>query len=172
MNDIQKVRRAHELVCQALKSGQLVRQPCEICGDPKGQPHHPNYNEPLRVEWLCRRHHMQHHHGRNSEWYSAILRGPLRFEFDGKTLSATQWAAQTGISDSIIYSRIVYYGWPGGLALTLRPAKGMIEKARMTALVRAARECLAHLSKGRTARQNGRSGNPPAPARDYTSELG
>ena len=107
---------------------------------------------------------MQHHHGRNSEWYSAILREPLRFEFDGKTLSATQWAAQTGISDSIIYSRIVYYGWPAGLALTLRPAKGMIEKARMTALVRAARECLAHFvqRKDRKAKRPVRKPTRPA----------
>jgi hypothetical protein len=48
-------------VKKALYSGQLVRQPCEVCGDPKTDAHHPNYDEPLRVNWLCRLHHAARH---------------------------------------------------------------------------------------------------------------
>lgn len=37
-----------------------VSQPCEVCGK-KAQKHHPDYNEPLKVQWLCRKHHMDLH---------------------------------------------------------------------------------------------------------------
>lgn len=45
---------------RALSSGELVRQPCEICGE-KADAHHDDYNKPLDVRWLCRSHHKQHH---------------------------------------------------------------------------------------------------------------
>ncbi len=31
----------------------LKQQPCEQCGDPKGQRHHDDYSKPLEVRWLC-----------------------------------------------------------------------------------------------------------------------
>lgn len=45
----------------ALKVGRLVKQPCSVCGDPKGQAHHPDYSAPLEVVWLCDAHHRQAH---------------------------------------------------------------------------------------------------------------
>ena len=49
--------RAHMAVARAIKSGKLIRQPCEVCGDVKSQAHHPDYSKPLDVQWLCLKHH-------------------------------------------------------------------------------------------------------------------
>lgn len=48
---------AHLAVQRALKSGELVRTGCEVCGEPKVDAHHDDYRFPLAVRWLCRRHH-------------------------------------------------------------------------------------------------------------------
>lgn len=48
-------------VAEALKSGKLIRQPCEICGDSPAQAHHDDYNKPLEVRWLCRKCHTEWH---------------------------------------------------------------------------------------------------------------
>lgn len=53
--------RAHAVVAQALRSGRLIRQPCEVCGAVRVDAHHPDYNRPLDVCWLCRRHHRAIH---------------------------------------------------------------------------------------------------------------
>jgi hypothetical protein len=44
-----------------LKRGKLERKPCERCGSPDSQMHHPDYSQPLWVEWLCRNHHLEVH---------------------------------------------------------------------------------------------------------------
>jgi hypothetical protein len=44
-----------------IRRGKIQRQPCEVCGG-KAQPHHEDYSKPLQVRWLCRRHHVRHHH--------------------------------------------------------------------------------------------------------------
>lgn len=41
----------------ALLNGRLTRCSCEVCGDPNTQMHHEDYNQPLLITWLCRRHH-------------------------------------------------------------------------------------------------------------------
>ena len=47
------------------KRGVLRRQPCQVCGESDGvQKHHPDYDRPLLVVWLCREHHQQHHNGK------------------------------------------------------------------------------------------------------------
>ena len=40
-------------VKEALRSGKLKRQPCEICGKEKTVAHHDDYSKPLEVRWLC-----------------------------------------------------------------------------------------------------------------------
>ena len=52
---------AHLTVQNALRLGLIQRQPCAICGAERAEAHHPRYDQPLVVEWLCRRHHRQHH---------------------------------------------------------------------------------------------------------------
>lgn len=42
------------------RRGKLVARPCEKCGKP-AQKHHPHYDKPLDVRWLCREHHEEHH---------------------------------------------------------------------------------------------------------------
>ncbi len=52
---------ARMAVNYALKTGNLVKTPCEVCGNPKSQAHHPDYSKPLDVRWLCFRHHREEH---------------------------------------------------------------------------------------------------------------
>lgn len=71
---IKRGRRAHPgrtkayvAVYRALKSGLLVRGPCEACGSTKKvEAHHDDYRRPLVVRWLCRRHHLESHGKRGS----------------------------------------------------------------------------------------------------------
>jgi len=53
--------RAREKVFYAIKSGKLIKKPCEECGDQNSHAHHENYLNPLDVIWLCPLHHRQRH---------------------------------------------------------------------------------------------------------------
>lgn len=55
--------RAHLAVQRGLNSGELVRQACEVCGHPRTDAHHDDYDAPLQVRWLCRQHHTRLHKG-------------------------------------------------------------------------------------------------------------
>jgi len=54
---------ARSKIKYALKTGKIKRLPCEysVCTNPKTEAHHPDYNFPLDVIWLCRQHHMELH---------------------------------------------------------------------------------------------------------------
>jgi hypothetical protein len=54
---------AHSVVARAIRSGRLVKQVCEVCGDPDTSGHHDDYSKPLDVRWLCDRHHKAEHYG-------------------------------------------------------------------------------------------------------------
>lgn len=58
---------AHRKVEYHLSVGNIVRRPCEICGDPNSQAHHKDYAVPLEITWLCPRHHAAMHHDGESE---------------------------------------------------------------------------------------------------------
>lgn len=49
------------MACQYEKRGKLKRQPCQKCGSNNAEKHHPDYSQPLLVEWLCRECHLEHH---------------------------------------------------------------------------------------------------------------
>lgn len=53
--------RAMQIIHTAIRNGTLVRAVCEICANPKSEAHHENYDKPLEVQWLCRRHHNEAH---------------------------------------------------------------------------------------------------------------
>jgi hypothetical protein len=57
----------HIAAAGALLRGQLVKQPCEVCGATEEQSridaHHSDYSKPLEVRWLCRAHHVRLHAG-------------------------------------------------------------------------------------------------------------
>ena len=48
---------AHKKLNYALKTGKIIKQNCEFCGSAKSFGHHPNYNFPLIVRWVCPLHH-------------------------------------------------------------------------------------------------------------------
>lgn len=50
-----------QLTRNAIRRGELLRQPCERCGCTTVDAHHDDYSEPLQVRWLCRIHHREHH---------------------------------------------------------------------------------------------------------------
>ena len=60
-----KLRMRHEARWQArraIKTGVLVKKPCEVCGSiTRVQAHHDDYFKPLEVRWLCAKHHLEHH---------------------------------------------------------------------------------------------------------------
>lgn len=45
----------------AVKRGRIQKHPCFVCGSEPAQGHHPNYDAPLDVIWLCPKHHKQTH---------------------------------------------------------------------------------------------------------------
>ena len=44
-----------------IKSGWLVKEPCAACGSENSEVHHPDYDMPLDIVWLCRDHHLAWH---------------------------------------------------------------------------------------------------------------
>lgn len=52
---------AKQIVYNMKKMGILEKGPCEICGDENSFSHHDDYNEPWKVRWMCRQHHMEWH---------------------------------------------------------------------------------------------------------------
>ena len=53
--------RARAYAHLAIYFGDLVQQPCEVCGSLTVQAHHHDYAKPLEVRWLCTRHHGEVH---------------------------------------------------------------------------------------------------------------
>jgi hypothetical protein len=56
--EITKCRAAFSV---AIRSGKLVKQPCQVCGAMEVHGHHANYSKPLEVMWLCPEHHRELH---------------------------------------------------------------------------------------------------------------
>jgi hypothetical protein len=46
---------------KAISAGEIIKTPCEVCGDEKVECHHMNYEDHLDVKWLCRKHHYELH---------------------------------------------------------------------------------------------------------------
>lgn len=61
MHNRQVKRAARSRVRRYVRRGILERQPCLLCGDPQTEAHHPTYDQPWLVQWLCAGHHRQVH---------------------------------------------------------------------------------------------------------------
>jgi hypothetical protein len=54
--------RARSKAYYAIRAGDLIPQPCEVCGATKHiHAHHDDYDKPLEVRWLCSPHHHEAH---------------------------------------------------------------------------------------------------------------
>lgn len=51
---------AHNAVSKAILRKGLAPLPCLVCGE-KSEAHHPDYDRPLDVVWLCQTHHKEAH---------------------------------------------------------------------------------------------------------------
>ena len=56
-----KKRNARASLQQAVKVGKIIRERCLICSDITTEAHHFDYEYPLKVLWLCRKHHVYLH---------------------------------------------------------------------------------------------------------------
>lgn len=55
-------RRAAQIaVSNAVRDGRLLKLPCLECGCVEVEAHHPDYDSPLDVIWLCVKHHKEVH---------------------------------------------------------------------------------------------------------------
>jgi ribosomal protein S27AE len=52
---------AHQCLRAALRRGLVKRAPCERCGVGDTEAHHPSYDRPADVRWLCRPCHKTEH---------------------------------------------------------------------------------------------------------------
>jgi len=53
--------KARQAVLIAVRAGRMEKLPCQVCGDPAAEAHHPDYSRPLDVVWLCAPHHRAEH---------------------------------------------------------------------------------------------------------------
>ena len=56
-----KRRAAQVALGNAVRDGKINKLPCWVCGATKVEAHHPDYDAPLDVIWLCVPHHRQAH---------------------------------------------------------------------------------------------------------------
>lgn len=52
--EVRRREHARNRANKLLRRGILIRQPCAHCGNENSQMHHPDYNKPDEVSWLCR----------------------------------------------------------------------------------------------------------------------
>lgn len=53
--------KVHRIMWSAIKASKLMKGVCEVCGSDIVHGHHPDYDKPLDVIWLCPEHHRQWH---------------------------------------------------------------------------------------------------------------
>jgi len=53
--------RAQDKIRRAVKAGKIEKLTCEVCANEKSHAHHEDYDKPLDVVWLCRKHHARRH---------------------------------------------------------------------------------------------------------------
>lgn len=98
---------ARRLATRAIRHGQLSRQPCAVCGDPKSHGHHDDYRRPLDLQWLCHPHHKVADRARVAAMCRKILSPEQLFfahsRFDG---TDAQFAAKIGMYKPVLWSML------------------------------------------------------------------
>ena len=56
-----KIYRAHTMVNNHKRRGNLSQLKCEVCGISNTVAHHDDYDKPLNIRWLCNHHHKEWH---------------------------------------------------------------------------------------------------------------
>lgn len=59
--EYKKKNKSRKALAWAIRSGKMQRFPCCVCGNPKSEAHHNNYDLPFDVIWYCREHHTETH---------------------------------------------------------------------------------------------------------------
>ena len=61
-SDEERIKRikARSELNHAIRDGKIIKENCEICGE-TAEAHHDDYNETLKVRWLCFKHHRKYH---------------------------------------------------------------------------------------------------------------
>lgn len=62
-----KAAEARSAVRTGKANGTLVQQSCCCCGEKETEAHHPDYDSPLEVVWLCREDHRKEHNKINAK---------------------------------------------------------------------------------------------------------
>ena len=65
--------RVEQVLHRAIEAGLLKRKPCEICGNEKSVAHHPSYDRPLEVVFLCHIHHRKYHYRTIKVIHSGVI---------------------------------------------------------------------------------------------------
>ena len=61
LNEDKRRMKCRNAVARALKRNVIVPLNCFVCGSEETVAHHPSYDLPLDVVWLCQAHHVQLH---------------------------------------------------------------------------------------------------------------
>lgn len=56
-----KKYKAHNMINNHKRDGNIYEEPCFVCGSLKVVAHHDDYDKPLNVRWMCQAHHKQWH---------------------------------------------------------------------------------------------------------------
>lgn len=57
----QEKEKARALARAAVARGDIAKGPCEVCGSGEVELHHDDYEKPLEVRMLCKKHHQELH---------------------------------------------------------------------------------------------------------------
>ncbi len=61
-NQLEKMKRdCRDETRRLIRKGLLIQKPCEVCGLEDSQSHHDDYQDPMKIRWLCSWHHAEHH---------------------------------------------------------------------------------------------------------------
>jgi len=53
--------KARQMINNGVANGTIAKESCFLCGEIRTDAHHLNYDYPLKVVWLCKKHHGEVH---------------------------------------------------------------------------------------------------------------